>query len=68
MELVKGYMILTEQLINGHIVEQLFALYEDGTIKTCTKRYSNSFVEPGVEWKETSHIPSEAEFIGNYKL
>lgn len=60
--LIKGYMIEMGEM------EQLFAVYPNGTITTCTKKFSTTFNEKGVEWETVSELPKEAEFIGNYEM
>lgn len=62
MKTVKGYK--THQ---GHL-EVLYALHENGMITTCTRNYSSSFNQKGDTWKETNEIPTQAEFIGKYKI
>ena len=65
--MVEGYMLRTKENIEMG-TEQLFAVYEDGSIKTCIKNYSSSFIVKGIKWEKVDALHEDAEFIGNYKM
>jgi hypothetical protein len=62
MEKVKAY----QTYYDG--IETLFALYQNGIIKTCTRKYSSSFRQKGDKWTTTNKISKEAEYIGQYSI
>jgi hypothetical protein len=65
-KLVKGYMIRTVEMLEAG-TEQLFAVSNDGVIRTCIKKYSSHFGVKGVKWDVINELPKEAEFIGHYR-
>jgi len=70
--LIKGYMFrgITNDLtiMDGwEGMEQVYAVYEDGTILTTgIRKFSTSFNPKGQKWERVGEVHKDAEFIGNY--
>lgn len=62
MEQVKAYQTYYDGL------ETLYSLYQNGIIKTCTRKYSSSFRQKGDVWTTANEIPKDAEYIGKYSI
>ena len=65
-ELVKGYL-KSNVTVEG-TTETLWAVYPNGKIETCTRKYSSTFYEKSDVWTTTNELPEEAHFCGNYYM
>lgn len=69
--LVRGFMKVDfDEDEHGKLIamETLYAIFPDGSLKCCSRPYSNTFFRKEDVWKNCKEVDVDATYCGNYEM